>query len=182
MGCKLGKRQPSIVSIRIWYTVFSQCARLTAPSLPTFSWDQVRAILLHHRFSCYHYSSAGSILLIHMTKRQTAHTVLVHSELSSTRLPPVILLKQDASLVLIALTPFLLSSVLLFVLPLHSLPVYSCLFSLPPGSLHLFRQDLSSSMELQSAHRSLGCLERLTMTYQTLQTFNWSLYSTNLLQ
>lgn len=107
MGCKLGKRQPSIVTIRPWYPVFSQCARLMAPSLPTFSSDQVRAILLHHRFSCCHYSSAGSILLIHMTKRQTAHTVLVHSKLSSTRLPPVILLKQDASLVLIALTPFL---------------------------------------------------------------------------
>lgn len=99
-----------------------------------------------------------------MTKRQTTHTVLVHSELSSTRLPPVIPLKQDASLVLIALTPFLPSSVLHFVLPLHTLSVHSCLFSLPPGSLRLFRQDLSSSVKLQSAHRSLGCLERLTMT------------------
>ena len=53
-----------------------------------------------------------------------------------------------------------------------SLSVYSCLFSVPRGSLRLFRQDLSSSVKLQSAHRSGGCLERLTMTYQTLQTFN----------
>lgn len=60
-----------------------------------------------------------------------------------------------------------------------SLSVYSCLFSLPRGSLRLFRQDLSSSVELQSAHHSAGCLERLTMTNQTLQTFNWSLYPTN---
>lgn len=59
-----------------------------------------------------------------------------------------------------------------------TLPVYPCLFSLPRGSLRLFRQDLSSSLKLQSAHHSAGCLERLTMTYQTLQTFNWSLHST----
>lgn len=171
----LGKRQPSLLTIRPGYqpdTLFLVSVVIRRHQVYPQS-AQIRSeLLLHHRFSCCSYSSAGSILLIHMTKRQTAHTVLVHSELSSTCLPPVILLKQDASLVLIALTLFLPSSILLFVLPLHSLPVYSCLFSLPPGCLHLFRQDLSSSVKLQSAHRSLGCLERLTMTYQTLQTFN----------
>ena len=62
------------------------------------------------------------------------------------------------------------------------LSAYSCLLPLPLGSLHPFRQDLSSSAELQSAHRSAGCLERLTMTYQTPQTSNWSLYSTIILR
>lgn len=45
----------------------------------------------------------------------------VHSELSSARLSPVILVKQAASLLLITLTPFLPSSILPSVLPLRSL-------------------------------------------------------------
>lgn len=100
---------------------------------------------------------------------RTTHTV---SELSSACLSPVILLKQVASLLLITLIPFLhVSPVINPPLRPSSLCI-SCLFSVPLGSLHLFRQDLSSSVKLQSAYHSAGCLERLTMTYQTLQTIN----------
>lgn len=55
----------------------------------------------------------------------------------------------------------------------------SCLSWLPRGSLSLFRQDLSSSVKLQSSYHSVGCLERLTMTQQAPQTFHRSLPSTS---
>lgn len=44
--------------------------------------------------------------------------------------------------------------------PSLSLSVYSRPLHLPRSSLRLFRQDLSSSVKLQSAHHSAGCLEK----------------------
>lgn len=121
-----------------WFPVFHQCANLAAPSLPALSSDQVRAVQLHHRFSCCSYSSPGNILLIHMTKRRTTPTVLVHLELFSACLPPVILQKQDASLVLITLSSFHPSSILRSVLPHHARSLYIPVSSLCLAVLCVF--------------------------------------------
>lgn len=136
----------------------------------------------------------------HMTHEHERKKKSPHAALGAlaARQPPVILLKQDASSVVITPASFPSRHQSLgFVLPLHPPPfppsiptphpdsllcIFPCLFSLPRGSLRLFRRDLSSSVELQSAHHSAGCLERLTMTNQTPQTFHRSPHSTNLQQ
>lgn len=145
---------------------FCQCSNLAAPGLPTFSLDQVRAVRLRHCFSCCSYSSrtAGNILLIKIKNKKI---LLILCWCTKSLPPPACLLSSSRNklppLLLITLAPFLPSSILPSVLPLHthsSLSVYSCLLSVPRGSLRLFRQDLSSSVKLQSAHRSAGCLEK----------------------
>lgn len=75
-GMKLKITLTSIASFPLLYWHF---ADLAAPQRPIFSSDQLRAVLLHHRFSCFSpsWSPAGSILLIHLQKKTTNITHLL---------------------------------------------------------------------------------------------------------
>ena len=149
------------------------------------SWRRpVYPLLLHHRFSCFSFSSRppGNILLTHpqpskiqpekkeKKKKDPIPLMLCRSRAFphftvSCHPPETGLRTFDYALRFLppCFPPIINPSLR---------PAYSCLFCAPRGSLLLFRQDLSSSVKLQSAHRSAGCLEKMTMTYQTPQTFH----------
>ena len=160
----------SLLWLRLRFPLVCRWANLVLPSWAQLrpGWTSAAALFVLQLLICCERISQRECT----ARRQTTHTVSVHT-------PPLACLPSSSW----NKTPpefWLLS-----VLPSHHQSFHgsplagcSCLSWLPGGSLSLFRQDLSSSVKLQSSHQSVGCLERLTMTYQTLQTFNRRLSST----
>lgn len=141
----LGQKQPSILSqalVPCFSSLWCQSANLAAPSLPTSSSDQVRAVPLHHCFSCCSYSSrtAGNVLLIHPKK----NPILLILCWCTKSFPPLACLlssswnKLPPYFWLLSLLPSMLhpSSILPFVLPLHTL--YIPVSSLCLAVLYIF--------------------------------------------
>lgn len=123
-----------------------------------------QAVPLHHRFSCFSSPSAANALVRRYVGQKDKLLMLCWCTSPASRHPPETRCLQSSD--------YSPPSSILLQRPASRLSGCSCLFWLPCGSLRLFRQDLNSSVKLQSSHHSVGCLERLTMTYQTLQTFN----------
>jgi len=128
----------------------------------------------HHCFSCCSYSSrtAGDILLIQpppLPKKKSIRPILCWCTKS---FPPLAcLLSSSRNKLPICTSDYSHSLPACFPIinpPLRSPSIYPRLFFVTRRSLPLFRlQHLSSSVKLQSARRSAGYLQRLTVTYRT---------------